>query len=305
VALRNADVPLLKEKLDALARTYHDAYLATDPLGIAHAYQGARDREVAAFLSASLAFGNAAAIRMSVKRIMERLGPRPAAALRRYDPKKSACLFEGLYHRWVGPEAIGVFAQAIGAALRREGSLEALFLQGYRPDEETLQGALIRFRERLLRTLPSTRSSTDVERGIRYLLPDPASGSACKRLHLFLRWMVRPDDGLDLGLWKGPKTHQLIIPLDTHIARIGRLLGLTDRKTPDLKMALEITSNLKRIDPDDPVRYDFAISRMGILKHCPSKRNVKLCAGCPLQDACRYWRRLPRPRKDAALQARG
>ena len=117
--------------------------------------------------------------------------------------------------------------------------------------------------------------------------------------------MVRPDDGLDLGLWKTPKTHQLIIPLDTHIARIGRLLGLTDRKTPDLKMALEITRNLKRIDPVDPVRYDFAISRMGILKHCPSKRNVKLCAGCPLQDACRYWRRLPRRRKDAAMRALG
>ncbi len=305
MALKAGDVPLLKEKLDALARTYHDEYLATDPLGLAHAYQGARDREVAAFLSASLAFGNASAIRMSVKRVMERLGPRPAAALRRLRPEESTRLFEGLYHRWVGPEAIGALAQAIGSALRSEGSLEALFLKGYRADEETLQGALVSFREHLLRSLPSTRSNTRIERGVRYLLPDPESGSACKRLHLYLRWMVRPDDGLDLGLWKRPKTHQLIIPLDTHIARIGRLLGLTDRKTPDLKMALEITRNLKRIDPDDPVRYDFAISRMGILKHCPSKRNVTLCAGCPLQDSCRYWRRLPRRRKDAALQARG
>ena len=299
------DAPLLKEKLDALARAYHDGYLATDPLGIAHAYRGARDREVAAFLSASLAFGNAAAIRMSVKRIMERLGPRPADALRSHRPEESARLFEGLYHRWVGPEAIGFFARAIGAALRSEGSLEALFLEGYRAEEETLQGAIIRFRERLLGFLPDAPANAKVERGVSYLLPDPASGSACKRLHLYLRWMVRPDDGLDLGLWKTPKTHQLIIPLDTHIARIGRLLGLTDRKTPDLKMALEITRNLKRIDPDDPVRYDFAISRMGILKHCPSKRDIKLCAGCPLQDACRYWRRLPRRRKDAAMQARG
>ena len=303
--LRARDVPLLKEKLDALARTYHNAYLATDPLGLAHAYRGARDREVAAFLSASLAFGNAAAIRMSVKRIMERLGPRPADALRRHRPEESARLFEGLYHRWVGPEAIGSFARAIGAALRSEGSLEALFLKGYRAEEETLQEALKRFRERLLGFLPAAPANAKVERGVSYLLPDPASGSACKRLHLYLRWMVRPDDGLDLGLWKTPKTHQLIIPLDTHIARIGRLLGLTDRKTPDLKMALEITRNLKRIDPDDPVRYDFAISRMGILKHCPSKRDIELCAGCPLQDACRYWRGLPRRRKDAAIQARG
>ena len=301
--LKAGDVPLLKEKLDALARTYHDAYLATDPLGIAHAYQGERNREVAAFLSASLAFGNAAAIRKSVKRIMERLGPEPAGALRRCRPGENVRLFEGLYHRWVGPEAIGLLARAIGEALRNEGSLEALFLQGYRSDEETLQGALKQFRDRLLRSLPASPANPKVERGIHYLLPDPGSGSACKRLHLFLRWMVRPADGLDLGLWKTPKTHQLIIPLDTHIARIGRLLGLTDRKTPDLKMALEITKNLKRIDPDDPVRYDFAISRMGILKHCPSKRNVRLCAGCPLQDACRYWRRLPQKRKDAAKRA--
>lgn len=305
MALRAGDVPLLKEKLDALALTYHDAYLSTDPLGLAHAYRAKRDREVAAFLSASLAFGNAAAIRESVKRIMARLGPRPADALRHLRPEKCARLFEGLYHRWVGPEAIGFCAQTIGAALRNEGSLEALFLQGYRAEKETLQEALKIFRDNLLRSLPAATTNPKIRRGISYLLPDPGSGSACKRLHLFLRWMVRPDDGLDLGLWKTPKTHQLIIPLDTHIARIGRLLGLTDRKTPDLKMALEITRNLKRIDPDDPVRYDFAISRMGILKHCPSKRDINLCAGCPLQDACRYWRRLPRRRKDAAMQARG
>ena len=158
MALKAKDVPLLKEKLDALARTYHDAYLATDPLEIAHAYQDERNREVAAFLSASLAFGNAAAIRESVKRIMERLGPEPAAALRRCRPGENVRLFEGLYHRWVGPEAIGLLAQAIGAALRNEGSLEALFLKGYRSDEETLQGALKQFRDRLLRSLSKARA---------------------------------------------------------------------------------------------------------------------------------------------------
>ncbi len=303
MALKAKDVPLLKKRLDALARTYHDAYLATDPLGVVHAYRGAQDREVAAFLSATLAFGNAAAIRISVKRIMERIGPEPATVLRRIQPEESVRIFEGLYHRWVGPEAIGLFTYIIGAVLRKEGSLETLFLKGYRADEETLQEALKRFRERLLDYLPTPPANARIERGISYLLPDPDNGSACKRLHLFLRWMVRPADGLDLGLWKGPKTRQLIIPLDTHIARIGRLLGLTDRKTPDLKMALEITRNLRRIDPDDPVRYDFAISRMGILKHCPSTRNIALCAGCLLQDSCRYWRRLPRRRKNAALQA--
>ena len=301
--MRPADAALLKEKLDALARTYDKSYLATDPIGVAHAYEDAADREAAAFISAALAFGGAAAIRRSARRVLERLGPRPAAALRRLSPRKSARLFKGVRHRWVGPEALGLLALALGAALKSEGSLEALFLRGYRPEAETLQGALKAFRDALFGALPARVSNPAVERGARYLLPDPAGGGACKRLHLFLRWMIRPADGLDLGLWKAPGTHQLVIPLDTHVARIGRLLGLTDRKTPDMRMALEITRSLRRIDPADPVRYDFAISRMGILRHCPSRRDVRLCAGCPLQDACRYWRRLPERRKEAARRA--
>ncbi len=299
MGLTDKNVALLKQKLDALAGAYHESYLATDPLGIAHAYEEKPDREIAAFFSASLAFGNAAAIRTSVQRVLERVGGHPASALHRHPPERSARLFQGLRHRWVGPEAIGLLAQALGAALRSEGSLEALFLRHYRPNAETLHGTLKEFRDHLLDFLPMPKDG-DAKRGLLYLLPDPAGVGACKRLHLFLRWMIRPADGLDLGLWKTPRTHQLVIPLDTHVARIGRLLGLTDRKTPNLKMALDITKNLKRIDPADPVRYDFAISRMGILKRCPSKKDVLLCAGCPLQDACRYWRRLPRRRKQAA-----
>ena len=204
-----------------------------------------------------------------------------------------------------GPEAIGLFAQATGAALRSEGSLEALFLEGYRAEEETLHGALIRFRDRLLGFLPE--GPVDAKIGARHFLspsgsrerqrvqaapPVPPVDGAPRR---------RPGPGAVERTENTPAHHPARHPHRAH----RRLLGLTDRKTPDLKMALDITRNLKRIDPDDPVRYDFAISRMGILKHCPSKRDIKLCAGCPLQDACRYWRRLPRRRKDAALQARG
>ena len=168
--LRAGDVPLLKEKLDALAHAYHDGYLATDPLGLAHAYRGARDREVAAFLSASLAFGNAAAIRMSVKRIMERLGPRPADALRSHLPEQSARLFDGLYHRWVGSEAIGVFAQAIGAALRNEGSLEALFLKGYRAGGGDASGSAHEI-QGALAGLPACGSRQRKDRARRLLSP--------------------------------------------------------------------------------------------------------------------------------------
>ena len=294
-------VPLLRAKLEALLRTYGAAFLGSDPLGMAHPYPQDADREVVAFFAASLAFGNAAAIRGSLSRILGRLGERPAGRLRAFDFQRDAALFGGLYHRWAGPAALAALAHLTGAALREAGSLGALFLENYDPAAPDLTGALAAFRRRLLgpgKDLPKKGLG-----GIGYLLPDPEGPSACKRLHLFLRWMVRPADGLDLGLWKGPRPDQLLIPLDTHVARIGRLLGLTDRRTPGRKMAEEVTASLRLLDPADPVRYDFALSRMGILGHCPSRRDVRLCAGCPLQDSCRYWRRVPAGRKQAARES--
>jgi uncharacterized protein (TIGR02757 family) len=125
---------------------------------------------------------------------------------------------------------------------------------------------------------------------VRAFLSDPASGSACKRLNLFLRWMVRPDDGLDLGLWAPVRPDQLVIPLDTHEARISRYLGLSDRRTVDWKMAVEVTEGLRRLDPSDPVRYDFALSRLGILDECPRRRDPVKCRRCPLVPVCTLGR---------------
>jgi uncharacterized protein (TIGR02757 family) len=290
-------VPLLQAKLEGLLRTYGAGFLGSDPLGMVHSYPEDADREAAAFFAATLAFGKAAAIRGSLTRILGRLGEHPAERLGGFEFHRDAALFEELCHRWAGPRALAALAHLAGAALREKGSLGALFLEGYDPAAPDLLGALAAFRRRLLGLGGALPAKALGEAGC--LLPDPAGPSACKRLHLFLRWMVRPADGLDLGLWKGPRPDQLLIPLDTHLARIGRLLGLTDRRTPDRKMAEEITASLRLLDPADPVRYDFALSRLGILGRCPSRRDARLCAGCPLQDACRYWRRVPRQRKAA------
>ncbi|GAC1603956.1 MAG: hypothetical protein NVS4B10_16730 [Myxococcales bacterium] len=125
-------------------------------------------------------------------------------------------------------------------------------------------------------------------RRLKHLLPHPARGSACKRLNLFLRWMIRPADGVDFGLWEVPAA-ALVIPLDTHVHRIGRFIGLTRRADLSWRTAEEITARLRTLDADDPVRYDFALSHLGISGSCPSRRDARKCEGCPLQPICRHW----------------
>jgi uncharacterized protein (TIGR02757 family) len=122
---------------------------------------------------------------------------------------------------------------------------------------------------------------------VRTFFPDPARGGACKRLNLYLRWMVRPDDGVDLGLFGSVRPGQLVVPLDTHVSRISRYLGLTGRRTVDWKMAVEVTESLRRWDRDDPVRFDFALSRLGILDACPRRIDPERCAACSLVSVCR------------------
>jgi len=127
----------------------------------------------------------------------------------------------------------------------------------------------------------------DLERrGTRYFLADVQGTGAAKRLCMFLRWMIRRD-AVDLGLWRAAHPAQLIIPLDVHIARLGRRLGLTGRRTAGMAMAREITAVLRRLAPEDPVKYDFALARLGILRICPMRRDGLRCADCDLFDACR------------------
>ena len=145
--------------------------------------------------------------------------------------------------------------------------------------------------------LVETRIRGECTYGLRYLLPRPRGQGAAKRLCLFLRWMVRPDDGLDLGAWRtlAPATDPacLLMPLDTHIGRIGRYLGLTERASNDLKTTLEITAALRRLAPSDPLRYDMPLCHMGISGACPQRRDPVQCAGCGLRKVCRLG---PEPR---------
>ncbi len=121
---------------------------------------------------------------------------------------------------------------------------------------------------------------------MRYLLPSPSGTSPCKRLNLYLRWMVRHGDSIDLGLWSRVSPRKLVIPLDVHVARISRRIGLTELKAPSWRMAEDITRSLRLLDPEDPVKYDFAICRLGILERCKKVKTAELCRECELRGLC-------------------
>jgi len=254
--------PGLAERLTALAARPDPRRLDRDPLGLV---RGAKDRETAALLGALLAFGNARSIRRSL-----------AAALA--GVADGAPLAGRFRHRWIEGRDVDRLLGRVAEARDRFGSLEDLFLAG---DEGDLGLALDRFSSTLRGPRPS--------RGLRFLLPRPADGSACKRPLLFLRWVVRAGEA-DLGLWRRVDPARLVVPLDTHVHRIAYWLGLTGRRTPSWRTALEVTESLRAIDPEDPVRFDFALAHMGILGDCPRRPVAVKCAPCPLRRWCRAWR---------------
>lgn len=177
--------------------------------------------------------------------------------------------------------------------MRSEGSLAGLFAAGDGGGPDYVP-ALDRFFAVLRnRTeLPASR----LPRGVRFLLPSPGDGSACKRAHLFLRWTIRSGD-LDLGLWRGGSFSpaRLLLPMDTHVHRISRYLGLTARPTADLRAAREATAWLARVDPDDPVRFDWALSRLGILAECVKDPRRSRCGDCAVRPVCRAASKDGRP----------
>ncbi|MEC9072644.1 MAG: DUF2400 family protein, partial [Myxococcota bacterium] len=171
----------------------------------------------------------------------------------------------------------------LGSATRNQGGLEPLFARGMEPDAENVIGGAVSLVEGLEEALPDRERR---RRGTRYFLTDARGASAAKRIHMFLRWMIRSESP-DLGLWRSATPRQLLMPLDTHTARISRYLGLTNRRDNGRRTVLEITRALREVDPLDPVRFDFALSRLGILGHCKKRRDPEVCPGCPLDGVCR------------------
>jgi uncharacterized protein (TIGR02757 family) len=288
-------LPLVRERLDALlagtdARGHRDA----DPISFVHRYSGAADREVVGLVAALLAFGNVKAIRAKVAIVLDRLGRSPAVAIERSSRAELECLLDGFAHRvWTGADVAGLLANA--AAVRAEhGSLGSAFARALATSDSELADRDLADRDHAfvaaLATLADLLRGPSPSRGLKHLVPDPRAGSACKRLLLYVRWMCRPDDGVDLALWPVDPA-RLLIPVDTHVHRIARNLGLTRRRDASLRTSAEITRALRTFDPLDPVRYDFAICHLGVSRECPSRRVAAKCEACVLRAACRHWRR--------------
>ncbi len=256
-----------------------------DPVGVVRRFSHPLDREIVGLVAAGLAFGNVKTIRAKLEELLERVGESPhvkaedARAL-----KKSLLTFR---HRvFVGDDLARLM---IGARIvqKKYGSLGARFAIHFRETNE-LRESLARFVDDV-RAAGDLKTQKDGRRGPAHLLPDPRGGSGVKRLLLYLRWMVRPADGIDLGQWDVP-ARALLIPVDTHIHKLARNLALTDRDDLSWKTAEEITSGLRRFDLEDPAKYDFSLCHLGMLQRCPSRRDPKRCEGCPVKPVCRHWR---------------
>lgn len=271
-------IEALRATLDALhAEFHHPRYLDSDPLAFAHRYPDPADREVVALIAASFAFGNVVSIRSALDTILEPLGPHPAAILAEREPEHWSQHYRGFVYRWVRAEDLRVYLAWIGGALRARGTLGGLWGSLDDTSEPTILPTLqrwvqwmttmpidgLRQRRRWLRRADAEPSP--LPSGAHLLLTAPEGRSSCKRMALFLRWVCRPADGIDLGLWDVSPA-RLLMPVDTHVMQAAGILGMTKRTVADLRTALEITESLRAVCPGDPVKYDFALTRPGIMK---------------------------------------
>jgi uncharacterized protein (TIGR02757 family) len=282
----------LRALLDDLAARISPAErIGFDPVELPRRYRDPGDAEVAGLLAASFAYGRADLFKPVVERILGAMGDHPARFAEDFARAPDTGRFDFVHYRFNRPADVAALVAAIGGVRARHGTLGARFASLYRDaggGPAALRPALEAF-ARELREDPVARGLLRGRggRGLRHLLPDAGGAGACKRLNLYLRWMVRGPDGVDLGLWKGVPPSALLIPLDTHVLRIGGRLGLTARKDASWRTAEEITASLRAVDPLDPVRFDFPLCHLGMSGGCPARRTPGLCELCTLASGCR------------------
>ena len=244
----------MKRILDKLYNQYNKReYVHPDPLEFLYAYKEIEDREIVALIASSLAYGNVAQILKSVSSILHIINPSPYLFVKDSTYRNIRKAFKGFRHRFAGEDHISALIKGIKHVINRFGSLNECFFSGLSPEHKNVVPAMSFFSRQL--------TAGNIEPG--HLVARPEKGSACKRMNLFLRWMVRQDE-VDPGGWLNVPPSKLIIPVDTHIHRISLALGLTNKRQANMNTALEITSRFKQFVPHDPVRYDFVITRLGI-----------------------------------------
>ena len=288
-----ARLAVLRPRLELLYAGFNAPGTAEDPIAFVRRAADPADRDIVAFLSAGLAFGRVASVMASIARLLAVMGPRPADYVRGFDVRRDGAALAGLVHRWTRGPDLAALVLVLQRMLHEAGSLEAFFARGLSAGDEDVAGALESFSRRALAVdVASAYEGRAPRPGVGYFFPRPSSGSACKRLNLFLRWMVR-HDRVDPGGWTAVDPARLVVPLDTHVVRVGRCLRLTRYAAPGWRMAADITRTLRQLDPDDPVKYDFALCHLGMAGACGFNRPQR-DARCPLRGVCRPDGRTPR-----------
>ena len=280
----------LQHRLARLYDEFNELHSVSDPIWIVRRYDRADDREVVGFCAAALAFGRVQSVLNSIEGLLKVMGPSPAAFVRAFNPARDRKSLDHLVHRWTRGIDLAALVWILRQMIDSHGSIEGFFADGLDAGAETIETALDRFSTRAC-ALDQKAVYGRVKRrpGVSYFFARPSSGGACKRLNLFLRWMVR-HDRVDLGMWTRVLPSQLIVPLDTHVIRVGRCLRLTRYASPGWRMAADITASLRRLDPVDPVRFDFSLCHIGMMNACGYGK-AQGDTRCPLRGAC-----IPRPR---------
>ncbi len=295
----SASERLLGDRLERLYRAYGPETADTDPIMFLGRYRRPEDVEAVGWIASAFSYGRVETIQANVERILAALGPRPSSALDRITDFRQFARdsLAGFRHRFHSALDAALLLFVVSRARAGSGSLRAFFESEYREEDRDVGALLSRVVGKILRLdyrpILGRRDLPDAC-AARFFFPDPSEGSACKRWNLYLRWMVRRDR-LDFGLWPAIPASRLVIPTDTHIHLVSRRLRLTRRKAADWRTAREITDRLARFDPEDPVRYDYALCRIGILQICKPQRGLSLCRECPVQDSCSVGRRKSGP----------
>lgn len=246
---------MIEKKLELLyEKLNRREYVHPDPLEFLYGYDDIRDREIVGLVSACLAYGRVAQILKSISCILLSMGPKPSVFLEQNTFNTLKMNFEGFTHRFATGEKMAAFLIGIKGVIREFGSLENCFGAGLDKGDHTVFTGLSFFAEKIRKYCPICPG---------HLVPVPGRMSACKRFNLYFRWMIR-HDAVDPGGWESCSPEKLIIPLDVHMYRIGLKLCFTNRRSADMKTALEITRAFGKIAPQDPVRYDFSLTRLGI-----------------------------------------
>ena len=253
----------IKHKLEYHYKAFDRTMLEPDPLQFLHLFDEDKDIEIVGLLASIFAYGNVKQIENTLKKFIIIFNGAPYLFIKNFSIKKDVVKLSGIKHRFYTENDIVKLLAVLSKELNRFGSIKNIFLKGYNFSDPNVKNGISNFSNHFINSF--IKSFGKISNGIKFMFPLPEKGSACKRMNLFLRWMVRKDE-LDFGFWDEIPTGKLVIPVDTHIARICKLLRLTRRRNVSWQMAEEITQKLKKFDELDPVKYDFAICHIGIRK---------------------------------------